>query len=306
LFAFFGPGEPFLDVQQAAWLAALDTVVLLARGQADAAAEECVDALALGRDVSFPSVMGRMFGAGIIHISTNACARALSGASAATVARVRAQLFAIRRGTPRFADILRRESLFQQLWIADSGSDLPEGARVFIAGRRNQRSSAFESLEMALFGASAFDGLAARMAAFLDAQRLEWPACADRMEQVIRRFEWNPIVGRSSAFISLLRRHRNAILELDAVACAASIALEQARTGVPPRETGSTCRSDRAVGDVRRGRRPNARRRRRTDIAPERHVERRLGVVGSARSADAGERYRPPLNVTWRRPWRCL
>jgi len=115
------------------------------------------------------------------------------------VERVRAQLFALRSGTPRFADILRREWLFQQLWFADSDPRLPEGARVFIAGRQYPARTAVDRLEMALFGTRALDGLAVQMAAFLDAQRLGWPACA------------------------------------------ASVALERARTGSLPRDAPSAC-----------------------------------------------------------------
>jgi len=241
LFGFFGPGEPFIDVQQAAKLAALDMLTLLDRGRADEAAEECVDALALGRDVSYPSVLGRMVGVAVTGISAHACGRALSAASATVVERVRAQLFAIRGGTPRFADILRREWLFQQLLFAHSDPRLPEGARVFIADAQNQSRTALDRLEPALFSGTAFEGQAARMAVLLDAQQLDWSACAERMEEVQRRLHWNPIIRKASNFVSLLRRHRDGFLKLDALACAASVVLERTRTGALPRDAASAC-----------------------------------------------------------------
>jgi hypothetical protein len=241
LFGYFGPGEPFLDVKQAAWLAALDVLDLLEQGRTGEAIDECADALALGRDVSYPSVMGRMFGVGVTAFSAYACGQALSAAPAAAVDRARARLVAIRRGTPRFAEILRREWLFQQLWLADSDSGLPDGARVFIAGMRNQHRSAFARLELALFGPTAWEGQAARMAAFVEAQGLGWPDCADRMEEVTARFHWNPMVRESSGFVGLLRRHRDGLLKLDALACAASVLMERARTGTFPRDADSSC-----------------------------------------------------------------
>ena len=241
LFAFFGPDESFVDVQQAVKLAALDVLTVLDQGGADEAIEECVDALALGRDVSYPSVLGRVVGVAVTGISAHACGRALSAAPQATVERARMQLAAIRRATPRFADILRREHLFQQLLMADSDAGLPEGARVFIAGARAQNRGALPRLELALFGPIKREGLADLMAELLEAQALGWPDCANRMEQAAARFQRKPIIGEPTGFVSLLRRHRDALLKLDALACAASALTERARTGTLPRDVASTC-----------------------------------------------------------------
>jgi hypothetical protein len=118
---------------------------------------------------------------------------------------------------------------------------LPEGARVFIDAAQKQGRTRFDRLEGALFGATAAEALGARMTAFVDAQRLDWPACVDRMEEVARRFHWNPIVRQPSGFVPLLKRHRDGLLKLDALACASSVLLERARTGALPRDVSSSC-----------------------------------------------------------------
>ena len=241
IFAFFGRDAHFVDVHQAAKLGALDTLSLLERGRADEAVDECADLLALGRDVSYPSVLGRVFGVGVTLFSAPVCGLALSAARAAALEGVRAKLFAIRRGTPRFADILQRESLFQQLLLADPDPRLPDGARAFIAEARKMSRTPLDRFVLALFGPTASEGQEAQMAALLDAQRLEWPACADRMKEAVHRSHWNPLVRQDSGFVDLLRRHRDGILELDALACATSVLLERARTGALPRDAVSAC-----------------------------------------------------------------
>jgi len=239
LFAALRPGDPFTDVQQAARLAALDVLTLVDQGRADAAAYECADMLALGRDLSYPSVLGRMIGVAVTSVSSYACVRALSVASAGALEGVRAQLIAIRAGTPRFADVLQRERLFQQLLLADPDARLPEGARTLIADAHEQNGTFFDGLGRALLRANARDRLAARTAAFLDAQRLDWPACAEQMERATQRFEWNPMVRDS--FVPLLRRHRDGVLKIDALVCAASLSLARARTGALPRDAAPAC-----------------------------------------------------------------
>jgi hypothetical protein len=234
LFAALRPDDAFADVQQAGRLAALDVLTLVDQGRAAEAAYECADMLALGRDLSYPSILGRMIGVAVTGASSYACGSALSLAPAGALEGVRAQLIAIRAGTPRFADLLRRERLFQQLWLADPDPRLPEGALTLIADAHAQNRNVFDGLGRALLRANARDRLAARIAAFLDAQRLDWPACAERMEEVTQRFEWNPMVRDS--FVPLLRRHRDGLLKIDALVCAASVSLARARTGVLPRD----------------------------------------------------------------------
>jgi hypothetical protein len=239
LFAVFGPGaDTFMDVQHAARLSALDVLTLIDRGRAEEAADECADMLALGRDLSYPSVLGRMIGVAVTDVSSYACGRALSVAPAGSLERLRSQLLAIRAGTPRFAGILQREWLFQQLLLTDPDPRWPESARTLIREARDQNRN-LDRLEWVVFHATARDRLAARTAEFLDAQRLDWPACADRMEEVTRRFEWNPLVR--DAFVPLLRRHRNGLLRIDALVCAASVSLARARTGALPRDAASAC-----------------------------------------------------------------
>ena len=132
LFAALRPDDAFADVQQAGRLAALDVLTLVDQGRAAEAAYECADMLALGRDLSYPSILGRMIGVAVTGASSYACGSALSLAPAGALEGVRAQLIAIRAGTPRFADLLRRERLFQQLWLADPDPRLPEGALTLI------------------------------------------------------------------------------------------------------------------------------------------------------------------------------
>jgi hypothetical protein len=80
-----------------------------------------------------------------------------------------------------------------------------------------------------MFRETAWAPLQAQMARFREAQRLDWPACAERMDEVERRFEWNPLARLGTGFSRLLRRHRDGLLKLDVLICVTSASLARAR-----------------------------------------------------------------------------
>lgn len=244
LFATLRPGNQAPEAMHAGRLAALDMLVLLDEGRTDEAAAECADALALGRDLSYPSVLGRMTGIAVNTMVSPACSRALSLASADTLERVRGQLLQIRRGTPRFARILQRERLFGQLSLVDPDPRMPESARLAIADRRDALETRYNRLRLRVFRETAWEPLEERMNAMLAAQRLDWPACLDKaVEPPPGRARWNPLLREwnSALLLGLLRRHRDGILKADAMICLASVSLVRARKGVLPRSAVSVC-----------------------------------------------------------------
>jgi hypothetical protein len=249
LFSTMRHGDPFAHAMQAARLATLDILILLDQGRASDAATECADVLALGRDLSYPSVLGRMIGVTVNGIVAPACGRALSAASPEVLERTRPQLATIRAGTPRFAQILGREELFGQLWLSDVDPRMPESARTAVANYQELLKSSSYRLRNLVFRETAWAPFHAQMARYQDAQRLAWPDCAERMDEVGRRFEWNPL-ARADGFGRLLRRHRDSLLKLDVLICVASASLARARHSplsndaaalCPPPEAAATC-----------------------------------------------------------------
>jgi hypothetical protein len=241
LFYTWRPDAPFLDLQHASRLAAIDILMLLDQGRVHEAVEECVDVLALGRDVSYPSVLGRMIAVSMLGIVSHACGRALTTAPLHVVEGVPAQLAVIRTATPRFSDILARERLFGLLVWADADDRLPEGARTLMADAAAQHASVTERLKRVFFRATAQEGVATRSADYMAAQRLDWPACIARTDAIDRRFEWNPLLTTEFGFTPLLRRHRDGLVKLDALACAALVSIARARTGTMPQDLAATC-----------------------------------------------------------------
>ena len=181
----------------------------------------------------------RITGVAITRIALHGCERALSIAPAEALEPLRAQIVAIRSGTPRFAEILERERLFQQLSLSFDDPRLPASARAFIAEAHQKNSP----VDFAILLSSAFlrDRFAKRIDADIDAQRLAWPRCSEEMEELKRRNGRNWVGKLYGDFAPLLRPHRDALLQLDALACAASVSLIQARTGALPGDVASAC-----------------------------------------------------------------
>ena len=242
MFAALRPGDPFLDLQHAARLAALDVLTLVEEGHLDEAAEECSDALALGRDVSYSSALGRMVGVAMTDIVASACARSLPLADVDVLRKVHDRLVRIRAATPRFMLILERESLFFQLSLIEPDARLPESARIAVADIAALRTTSWARLRNRLFRETAWGPLHARMNAYMDAQRLDWPACIATMERTANAgLEWNPLVGDDQGFSGILRKHREGLSKLDAVICVASVSLARARSGALPGDIASVC-----------------------------------------------------------------
>jgi hypothetical protein len=247
LFGTLRPTSQVPEAVHAGRLAALDLLILLDQGRNDEAAEECADAFALGRDLSYASAVGRNTGVTVTTLVSPACARALSLASAAALERVRGQLLRIRMGTPRFARILQRERLFGQLWLVDPDPRMPESARIAIADVHGTPTR-FDRLRLLAFRETAWAPVEDRMSAMLAAQRLDWPSCLDRTAEAMRAptewpARWNPLLATANpdSFPWLLRRHRDGFLKVDAMLCLASASLVRARKGVLPRNVAAVC-----------------------------------------------------------------
>jgi hypothetical protein len=249
LFGTMRPSSHVPEAVHAGRLAALDLLILLDQGRNDEAADECADALALGRDLSYTSAVGRNTGVTVTTLVSPACARALSLASAAALERVRGQLLRIRLATPRFARILQRERLFGQLALVDVDPRMPESGRIAIADRQG-RPARFDRLRLLAFRETAWAPLEDRMSAMIAAQRLDWPSCLDRTAEAMRTpagwpARWNPLLrvadADADAFPWLLRRHRDGLLKVDAMLCLASASLVRARKGFLPRNVAAIC-----------------------------------------------------------------
>jgi hypothetical protein len=245
LFATMRPGSQVPEALHAGRLAALDMLLLLDQGRNDEAAEECADALALGRDLSYPSVSGRTTGVTVTTMVSPACGRALSLASVEAIERVHGQLVRIRQGTPRFARILQREWLFGQLSLVDADPRMPESARIAVADvHETLLKTLYDRLRLRVFRETAWGPLQERMNAMLAAQRLDWPSCLDRtLKAAPGPAGWNPLLRDLGAgsFPVFLRRHRDGFLKVDAMLCLSSASLVRARTGVLPRNAAAIC-----------------------------------------------------------------
>lgn len=115
------PGHPLqqhglVALLYAVRLAALETRLQLEAGQADAAVDTCVDALALGRDVALGGgLLGRMASCTAQDMAFLPCAAALDAASVARKQQALAQLASLRAGLPPFSRTLHEESVQVQL-----------------------------------------------------------------------------------------------------------------------------------------------------------------------------------------------
>jgi hypothetical protein len=244
LFATLRPGSQVPEALHAGRLAALDMLVLVDQGRNDEAADECADALALGRDLSYPSLVGRNAGVTVTTMVSPACGRALSLASPEAIERVHGQLLRIRQGTPRFARILQREWLFGQLSLVDEDPRMPESARVAVADVHETVKTLQDRLLLRVFRETSWAPLRERMNGLIAAQRLDWPSCLDRTAQAtLGPAGWNPLFRDQGAgsFPVLLRRHRDGLVKVDAMLCLASASLVRARTGALPRNASAIC-----------------------------------------------------------------
>ncbi|HEX4383616.1 MAG TPA: hypothetical protein VH083_11720 [Myxococcales bacterium] len=235
IFRLFEPGSPSLDVQQAARLAALDILIKAKQGRADEAATECADALALGRDISYPSVLGRMLGVANTGIVAKACARAIAETTPAAAATLSEQLAVIRRGTPRFALTLRRESIFQRVGISGNDPRLPDEARRLGASFMHDG----DALKATFFRESSWWPAEGRMNGYQAAQSLPFDACLARMAEVHdSRLYWHPYLGAGDGFAALLKRHHDGLSKLDVLQCLATL---RAGKLCAPVEPDATC-----------------------------------------------------------------
>jgi hypothetical protein len=232
---------PWGDLQHAALLAVLDVLVKASQGRADEAAAECADILAFARDVSYPSLIGRLDGVAMTGLAAPACARALSEASPAAAAKTGQALKVIHAGTPRFSVILERESIYIRLRVFSLGSFqdedrlLPGEALYLVTMMRQEHIP--ESMDA--LRETAWGPLAAAKRDELLAQSLPWSQCAERMESIrAERFGRNLLLRSDAGLALYLRRHRDGLLKLDALA---GLAAHRAGLEWQPSEPHATC-----------------------------------------------------------------
>lgn len=99
-------------------LAALETRLQLDAGQADAAVDTCLDALALGRDMALGGgILGRMASCTAQGMAFRPCAAALDAASVARKQQALDELASLRAGLPPFSRSVHEESVQMQLLV---------------------------------------------------------------------------------------------------------------------------------------------------------------------------------------------
>ena len=123
--------------------AALESRRLLAAGQPEQAVDTCLDALALSRELSLGGGLhGGKLSASTQELAYRPCAAALDAASVERKRQALEQLVRLQEGLPPPSDLLREESVFQQLAVfgpeffpLEAISRLPPAGRVLVAGR---------------------------------------------------------------------------------------------------------------------------------------------------------------------------
>lgn len=123
--------------------AALESRELLAAGQPEQAVDTCLDALALSRELSLGGGLhGGKLSASAQELAYRPCAAALDAASVERKRQALEQLARLQEGLPPPSDLLREESIFQQLAVfgpeffpLEAISRLPPAGRVLVAGR---------------------------------------------------------------------------------------------------------------------------------------------------------------------------
>jgi hypothetical protein len=135
------PTHPYADTGMLALLhviqlAALETRLLLAEGQAEKAVDTCLDTLALSRELTLGGgLIGQMLSATGQEFPYRPCAEALDVAPMAHKRVAMAQLSRLAEGHLPFSQVLKQESvavqlmLFGELMPPELLAALPEGAR---------------------------------------------------------------------------------------------------------------------------------------------------------------------------------
>ncbi len=126
-------------------LAALETRLQLLAGKTEAAVDTCVDALALGREMTLGAgTKGRMKASHAYQLLYPPCAAALGAAPAARKRLAAAQLVTLREGMPRLSQSLREDAVAAQLPLyahlffddEERAALAPLSARIVAAGPR--------------------------------------------------------------------------------------------------------------------------------------------------------------------------
>lgn len=142
---FDDPANPlqsdgYLLAQHAMFLAGLEIVESTAGGHPDQASEECVDAMAVGRDLAYGmGILGPTIGVVTQRILAAPCARAFDAASVPTKRSGLKRLGIVDAGMPPFSRSLEQERVYQELLIshsflsAERRRRLPAGAQAAAA-----------------------------------------------------------------------------------------------------------------------------------------------------------------------------
>jgi hypothetical protein len=179
-------------------LAALETRLLLAEGQVEAAVDTCLDTLALSRDVSLGGgLVGRMVSATGYDMAWKPCAAALDAASPARKRQAAAQLARLREGLPSFALTLRQEAVYLQLNYH---------AHLLLSG---EERAALSPRAARLSAAGPVPGSFIPQGAAL-AMRLDWRATVGTFDALVDAADL-PALARRDAFDAIATREREAL-----------------------------------------------------------------------------------------------
>ncbi len=132
--------DGYLLAQYSMFLAGLEIVESTAAGHPDQASEECVDAMAVGRDLAWGmGILGPTMGVLTQRILASPCARAFDAASVPAKRSGLKRLGIVDAGMPPFSHALEQERVYQELLVshsflsAERRGRLPAGAQAAAA-----------------------------------------------------------------------------------------------------------------------------------------------------------------------------
>jgi len=225
IFGAFGPDDDRYGgstPQYAAKLAALRIRAELEAGDTRAAAQTCVDALGMARDVAYSSIMGQMIAHSMLKLVEPACRDTARAASAAEQGTLKSALALVIAGWPKLRDTLYTEMVFGQLalffdQLSDATkSELPADAH--LRGSPRKGPGWLGHVQRQMFGAWARRTHIDQMYQLMEAVQLP-PARADsEIERIASKDFPYTLAGMDddpkSSWVPLLRRTRTTIAYL--------------------------------------------------------------------------------------------
>jgi hypothetical protein len=252
----FPPGTSFLDpgsgassspggmlqYREATRIAALDARRNLAAGTATslegvtAALDECVDGLALGRDLSWSGgLLGSSIGMAALHSVFDVCAVAIDRAPVDRLQVTAARIHRLRTGWKPFPETLRDEWVSQRLTLIGAALTPEQVERLPVPARNYIRSMPAPMITgwrwLAPLTWRVLDAAHQPIADAMQQPEALWPASLAKL-QADARHSWNPFLAPAFAYGTIYERTQTArgmLLLLEVEARARSFRIESKR-----------------------------------------------------------------------------